>query len=74
MDAMIVTAIHTAIVMASRMALFEFRLNQYVCFDLARALVSCTCGGEVFVVGCIVLRNGVDGVAGALACAVTDCC
>ena len=65
---MIVTAIHTAIVMAYRMALLEFRLNQYVCFNLARALVSCTCGGEV------VLRNGVDGVAGALACAVTDCC
>ncbi len=47
---MIVTAIHTAIVMASRMALFEFRLNQHVCFNLARALVSCTCGGEVFII------------------------
>ena len=29
---MIVTAIHMSIVMASRMNLFEFRLNRYVCF------------------------------------------
>ena len=31
---MIVMAIHMAIVMASRMALFEFRFNQYVCFPI----------------------------------------
>ena len=65
---MIVTAIHPAIVVASRIALLEFRLNQYVCFDLARTLASCTCGGEVSSCTC----GGVDGVAGVSACAATD--
>ena len=62
---MIVMAIHMAIVMASRMALFEFRFNQYVCFPIWLEHSSPALAAEKFsslnlcVVGCMALRIGV---------------
>ena len=47
---MIVTVIHTVIVMASRMAFFEFRSNQSVCFPIWLEHQSPALAAENFIV------------------------